>query len=133
MSREELLLYFFLVSAANEQGCSWWSTRQITKVLKVGPATMIKARQMLEERNLIATRKDDLSGRTVYQVLSLPIDENIRIEIPMKKNLRKRGRPDAEKSREDIAGQSGAGAASEDAHQTGQKFLDEIQAMLRQS
>jgi len=88
MSREEILLYFFLITVSNEQGCSWWSSRKITKILKIGPAYLQRAREMLEKRNLIAVRKDEMSQRTIYQLLPLPIEENVRIEIPMKLNNR---------------------------------------------
>jgi hypothetical protein len=87
LSREELLLYFFLCTTSNEQGCSWYSTRKICKILKIGPATLIRARQTLEQRRLIATQKDDLSQRTIYQVLPLPIDKNVTIEIPIKPKI----------------------------------------------
>ncbi|MEW5946456.1 MAG: hypothetical protein AB1742_09680 [bacterium] len=85
MDRDEILLYFFLISVSNEQGCSWWSSRKITKVLKIGPASLIKARKSLEKRRLIATRKEKLSNRTIYQVLPLPIDEGVKVEIPIRR------------------------------------------------
>lgn len=94
LSREELLLYFFLVTVADSQSCSWWSTRKIAKILKIGPATLIRAKQMLEERHLISTRKEALSQRVIYQVLPLPIEENTRIEIPIKYSV-KRSQPKA--------------------------------------
>lgn len=87
LSREELLLYFFLCTTSNEQGCSWYSTRKICKILKIGPATLIRARQILEQRRLIATKKDDLSQRTIYQVLPLPIEKNVTIEVPIKPKI----------------------------------------------
>jgi hypothetical protein len=88
LSREELLLYFFLVTVADAQSCSWWSTRKIAKVLKIGQATLLRAKQNLEDRKLISTRKDALSQRVIYQVLPLPIDENVRIEIPIKYSVK---------------------------------------------
>lgn len=84
MKQEESLLYFFLVIVANEQGCSWWSSRKITKMLKIGPASLQRAREVLERRGMIATKKDGLSGRIIYQLLPLPIEENERVEIPVK-------------------------------------------------
>ena len=89
MSQAELLLYFFLATNANEQGCSWWSSRKICKVLKIGPATLIKARETLEQRRLIATTKDEIGQRTIYQVLPLPIMTNDKIEVPYKPLLKK--------------------------------------------
>jgi hypothetical protein len=126
MSREELLLYFFLVSTSNVEGCSWYSTRQITKVLKIGPATMIKARETLEERKLIATRKDELSGRTVYQMLPLPMIVEDRKEVPYKKEVKKKGGGAPEKA-------PAIEEHSEDQHEKGLRWLEEIQAKLRQS
>lgn len=99
LSQAELLLYFFLVTTSDAQGCSWWSTRKICKILKIGPATLIKARHDLEQRMLIATTKDELSQRIVYQVLPLPIDENVRIEIPIKTAIQKK--PAAPQSADD--------------------------------
>ncbi|MFH1537669.1 MAG: hypothetical protein ABIH66_01830 [bacterium] len=84
MRQEEILLYFFLVIAGNEQGCSWWSTRKITKMLKIGPKSLQNARETLDRRGMISTRKDELSGRIIYQLLPLPIEENERVEIPVK-------------------------------------------------
>ena len=83
MNREEILLYFFLITVSNEQGCSWWSTRKITKILKIGPAYLQRARERLERRKLIAVKKDEISQRTIYQILPLPIEENTRVEIPL--------------------------------------------------
>ncbi len=121
MTREELLLYFFLVTASNEQGCSWWSTRQITKKLKIGPAYLIRARRMLEERNLIATRTDELSQRTIYQVLDLPIETNEPLEIPILKQIDKK--PGSKKK----GAKAAAPADISDAqHEVGLKFLEEI-------
>jgi hypothetical protein len=93
LSREELLLYYFLITTSNIEGCSWYSSRKICKVLKIGPATLIRARQTLEQRRLIATNKDELSQRTIYQVLPLPIDENARIQIPLKPTVEKNPAP----------------------------------------
>lgn len=125
MSREELLLYFFLVSVSNEQGCSWYSTRQITRVLKIGNHTMMKARETLEERKLIATRKDEMSGRTVYQLLPLPMVVEDRKEVPYKKEVKKKGGWAPEQA-------PAAEMTSEEQHEKGLRWLEEIQAKLRQ-
>ena len=90
LSREELLLYFFLVTTGNADGCSWYSSRKICKVLKIGPATLIRARETLEQRRLICSSTDELSNRTIYQVLPLPIEENVRIQIPIKPTVQKK-------------------------------------------
>ena len=135
MTQEELLLYFFLVSVSNEQGCSWWSTRQITKVLKMGPATLIRAREMLEERSLIGTKKDEFSQRTIYQVLPLPIEKNTPLEIPLKKQLKKNpskkqsaGLPDASPSPAE-----GATVEKEPETERALEFLEEIRRNLKLS
>jgi hypothetical protein len=128
MTQEELLLYFFLLSAGNEQGCSWWSTRQITKKLKIGPASLIRSRRMLEERNLIATRQDEFSQRTIYQLLDLPI-ETIResIEIPKIKEVQK-----TSGSRRKVSGKT-EDSATDEAREVGFKFLEEIGKKLNNS
>lgn len=90
LSREELLLYFFLVTTGNHEGVSWYSVRNICKVLKIGHATLQRARETLEQRLLIATEKDEFRNCIVYQVLPLPIDENVRIEIPIKPTVQKK-------------------------------------------
>lgn len=87
MTQHELLLYFFLSASADRDGCCWPSTRQMTRALKIGPASVIKARQMLEERNLLACRKDEFSQRIIFQLLPLPIQTNESVEIPMKKTI----------------------------------------------
>ncbi len=97
MTQEELLLYFFLLYAAGPDGISYYSTRNITKILKISPSSLKNAREMLQARNLIAVEKDEFSQRIIYQVLSLPIDSSVRIEIPMIKDVEKkkpgRGKP----------------------------------------
>ncbi len=83
MTQHELLLYFYLVTVGDMQtGCSCHSSREITRVLKIGPSSLIKARKRLVKRRVIAVSKDELSNRTIYQVLPLPILENDRIDIP---------------------------------------------------
>ncbi len=125
MAQEEMLLYFFLCAASNHEGCSWWSTRQITKKLKIGPATLIRARKTLEERGLIATRQDEFSQRTIYQVLPLPI-EVIReqIEIPRIKQVSKpapgKGKATAKDSAE----------PEKDEIEVGLKYLEQISKKL---
>jgi len=121
MTQEELLLYFFLISASNEQGVSWWSSRAITKKMKIGPASLIRARRMLEERGLISTRQDEFSQRTIYQLLDLPI-EIIRdsIEIPKIRQVEKKtaaGKKGTKKSSTEI---------NDEAHEVALKALEEI-------
>ena len=126
LSREELLLYFFLVSTGNADGCSWYSSRKICRILKIGPATLIRARGTLEQRLLIATDKDELSNRTVYQVLPLPIEENVRIQIPIKPSVAKK--PEKTKDRRT------AGVAdpdTSDQHSLNMMNIERIQSFLK--
>lgn len=127
LAQGELLLYFFLATTSNEQGCSWWSNRKICKVLKVGPATLIRARQTLEQRRLIATTKDPLSQRIIYQVLPLPIDQNVRIEIPIKPSVQKKSpKKPADKAK------TRAVATEDDRRSSNLKNLQKMQQMLRE-
>lgn len=122
LSREELLLYYFLITTSNIEGCSWYSSRMICKTLKIGPATLIKARETLVQRQLIATVKDELSQRTIYQVLPLPIDENVRIQIPIKHAVEKAPKP--------VNTEQNATAA-EDQKSLNMRNIEKIQGLLR--
>lgn len=126
MSREELLLYFFLISTSNATGCSWYSSRQITKILKIGPETLIRARETLERRRLIATKKDELSQRIVYQVLPLPVEENQdRLQIPYKPKIEKKPLKSSRKK------ESGSDRAPETQHSLNIQNLEKIQDFLK--
>jgi hypothetical protein len=124
LSREEILLYFFLVTVADAQSISWWSTRKIAKTLKIGPATLLRAKAMLEQRKLISTRKDALSQRIIYQVLPLPIDENVRIEIPIKYAVSKSPKKDNPNSEATMAHQT------DEQRELNMKHLVRIQELL---
>ena len=123
LSREELLLYFFLATTSNEFGCSWYSSRKICKILKIGPATLIRARQTLEQRRLIATKKDELSQRTIYQVLPLPIDKNVSVEIPIKPNVDRKPQPSQKQTLQP--------AVSQEQQSLNMKNLERIQSLLK--
>lgn len=66
LSRDELLLYFFLVLVADRQGLSYYSYDKICSMLNLMTGDYIPARDGLIEKDLIAF--DGL----LYQVLSLP-------------------------------------------------------------
>jgi hypothetical protein len=66
LSREEILVYLFLVAVSDRQGLSFYHDDRICSLLKIDLAALGEARQLLIERSLIAWRPP------VYQVLSLP-------------------------------------------------------------
>jgi hypothetical protein len=66
LSSEELLLYLFLVLAADEQGLSYYSPETICSHLNLSPDQYQQALRGLITRDLIAFREP------LFQVLSLP-------------------------------------------------------------
>ena len=66
LTQKELLLYLFLVLAADQQGLSYYSTDTICACLKISLRQYLQARQSLIRKDLIA-----FDGR-LFQVLSLP-------------------------------------------------------------
>ena len=66
LSREEILIYLFLVAVSDRQGLSFYHDDRICSLLKIDLAALGEARQLLSERSLLAWRPP------VYQVLSLP-------------------------------------------------------------
>lgn len=73
LGHHELLLYFFLILAADRNGLSYYSYEKICSVLHLGLDQYIDARNSLIENDLIA-----FDG-TLFQVLSLPAkQENLR-------------------------------------------------------
>jgi hypothetical protein len=66
LSREEMLLYFFLVSVADKEGLSFYSDGRIEVTLKMAKEDLARARHRLVELDLIAY-EDPL-----YQALALP-------------------------------------------------------------
>jgi hypothetical protein len=67
LSHQELLLYFFLVLAADKQGLSYYTADRISGCLKITLKQYLKARQSLIRKDLVA-----YDGR-FFQVLSLPL------------------------------------------------------------
>ena len=66
LGREELLLYFFLVVAADKDGLSYYGSNSICSLLNVSEDEYSSARDQLIARDLIA-----FDG-TLFQVLELP-------------------------------------------------------------
>ena len=65
LSKESLLLYFFLCLVADRNGCSYYDYERICNYLKVNLEQFMDARHQLIEESLIITKD------SVYQVLSL--------------------------------------------------------------
>ena len=70
LSQEELLLYFFLVLAADDQGLSYYRPETIGERLQLSPDQYRRALKGLVTRDLIAFREP------LFQVLSLPERRN---------------------------------------------------------
>jgi hypothetical protein len=66
LSREAVLLYFFLAAVADRHGLSFYSDHTLTTRLRLSPSVLEKAREELRERDLIA------HALPLVQVLSLP-------------------------------------------------------------
>jgi len=66
LSREEILLYFFLVLVADRYGLSFYSYNSMCSLLQLTLDHYIEARDCLIEKQLIA-----FDG-TIFQVLDLP-------------------------------------------------------------
>jgi len=66
MSRDEIVLYFFLVLVGDKNGVSFYSYDRICQLLKIELDDYIQARNLLLKRSLIAFQQ----GR--FQVLELP-------------------------------------------------------------
>lgn len=66
LTLEEIALYFFLVSAADPQGMSFWSPDKMQHILGLSKSAMMPSVYGLIEQDLIAYRPP------FFQVLSLP-------------------------------------------------------------
>jgi hypothetical protein len=66
LSREAVLLYFFLAAVADRHGLSFYSDHTLTSRLRLSQQVLEQARQELLERDLIAYQLP------LVQVLSLP-------------------------------------------------------------
>jgi hypothetical protein len=85
LSREEILIYLFLVAVSDRQGLSFYHDDRICSLLKIDLAALGEARQLLSERSLLAWRPP------VYQVLSLPA-QPVTPPSPEERLLRQRQR-----------------------------------------
>lgn len=85
LSREEILIYLFLVAVSDRQGLSFYHDDRICSLLKIDLASLGEARENLSERALIAWRSP------VYQVLALP-SQPVRPLSPEERLLRQRQR-----------------------------------------
>ena len=73
LKKEEILLYYFLVSVGDSRGMSFYRREKICEKLKIGIEQYEEAKRALIEYDLVAYRpfnKYSLSG--FFQVLSLP-------------------------------------------------------------
>jgi len=76
LSRDEIIVYFFLVLVAGPEGTSFWSYRRISKLLKLSEHEVISATAGLVRKDLV-----DFLFPT-YQVLSLPSSDAKGEECP---------------------------------------------------
>ncbi|UCH45200.1 MAG: hypothetical protein JSV11_00385 [Nitrospiraceae bacterium] len=67
LSRQEVLLYFFLILASDRNGLSYYSYDSICKFLQLNLDEYLKARDGLLIKDLIAF------DSTIFQVLDLPL------------------------------------------------------------
>ncbi len=66
LSREAVLLYFFLTAVSDARGLSFYADPTISKLLKISAEELTQSRQRLIDRNLILYRYP------IYQALPLP-------------------------------------------------------------
>lgn len=66
LTRDEMLVYFFLVCVADGEGLSYWGEARAAAVVKLAPADFTAARAGLVAAGLVAWRSP------LYQVLELP-------------------------------------------------------------
>jgi hypothetical protein len=67
LSRDELLLYYFLVTVGDRHGISYYDYEKICQLLKIEVEAYVRARDALIRRQLIAYQNG------VFQVLPLPL------------------------------------------------------------
>jgi hypothetical protein len=80
LSREEVLVYLFLVAVADKDGLSYWGDARICGTLKLPPADLARARDGLVRHGLLAYE------RPLYQVLDLtpapaPLREGVATSV----------------------------------------------------
>ena len=74
LSRDAILLYFFLAAVSDKAGLSYYSQTTIAARLRIEEVALVRARDELEIRDLVAYEPP------LYQVLS------IRESVPRKRN-----------------------------------------------
>lgn len=67
LGADELLLYYFLVTVADQNGISYYGPKRICSLLKMDYGQYVNARDLLMVRDLIAY------DETFFQVLELPV------------------------------------------------------------
>lgn len=72
LSRDELLLYYFLVTVGDRHGISYYDYEKICQLLKIEVDAYVRARDALVCRQLIAYQNG------VFQVLPLPLKDSPR-------------------------------------------------------
>jgi len=82
LNQPELLLYFFLVLAADKNGLSYYSYERICKFIDMVLDEYLRARDGLLSKDLIAF------DNTVFQVLELPAKPKSDIGRLIKKSLK---------------------------------------------
>ena len=76
LGADELLLYYFLMTVADQNGISYYGSKRICSLLKMSYEQYVNARDLLMVRDLIAY------DETFFQVLELPAAPVI--EVPEK-------------------------------------------------
>jgi len=90
LNHHEMLLYFFLVLAADRYGLSFYGYDKICSLLRITLEDYLEARNRLVEKDLIA-----FNGQ-IFQVLSLPRQPVISVqELPKSQADSKRDHPAA--------------------------------------
>ncbi len=85
LSQHELLLYLFLILAADRHGLSFYGYNSICTLLSLNVDQYLKARDVLIEKDLIA-----FDG-TIFQLLSLPAS---LIKAPRQQRFQAKGKRD---------------------------------------
>jgi len=76
LSKDEIILYYFLISVGDKNGLSYYHPDTICQLLKLDSASFTKAQDGLVFKDLVAYRNG------LYQVLSLPEEHDSPQEIP---------------------------------------------------
>lgn len=74
LERDEILVYFFLVTVADKDGLSHYSEVRLASTLKIPVDALVRARARLVEKSLVA------HAAPLYQVLELALPPSARCE-----------------------------------------------------